>query len=122
MNKILKFHEDYVRPFDNLEQLFQALFVYSKLEHHEKNDIIIIQVVIFEITGILLSHDNLKFWIDKINFHTNLYPKNLFDDMDNLNNRVNLIINKKKVASIAFKTNLKNCVICKFNFNLMKKT
>ncbi len=103
MSNILKFFQDYVRPFDNIEQLFQALFVYSKLKHHEKNDIIIIQEVIFEITGILLTHDNLKFWIDKINFHTNLYPKNLIDDMENLNNRVNLIINKKKVASIALK-------------------
>ena len=67
MSNILKFVNDYTKPFDSINHLFQGIFIYSKLRHHERNDIYLIQEAIYEITELYLPIEELKLWLS-INF------------------------------------------------------
>ena len=121
MNQIIL--EDYLQPFDNMDQLLKAMFCYYKMKHYSTLNLNLIRECILVTTNKNISYDNFKCFIDKITFHSNLYPNSMFKSLsqyDVLSIDLDNYINSHNYASREFEYLLTNCVTCKLALDRTK--
>jgi len=107
-----------IYPWDSFDQLLQVMHVYTSLKHYENHDLTIIAQCIQHVTQKVIQNEDLKNFIDKVQFNKSLYPINFIQNLETFDQSLNNFLNSKNYATKEFKTNRTACASCQQEFNL----
>jgi len=103
---------DLIDPFDTIDQLLQAMHICNKLKHYANSELNIIQECLQYVSQITITDEQLKNFIDKIEFNQSLFPTLFVQSIQNNEKNLNNYCNSKCYATREFKTNRSICSSC----------
>jgi hypothetical protein len=110
---------DYISPFQNINQLYVGLYIVIKLKHWDNTSMI---NCIKLLTNIDLSIYMLNLFIGRINLMKNLYPVDAIESLVSLNESIHTYCINNDLCLYHFKPSINNCLSCKADLTLARKS